>query len=86
MDAAPSDALALGAASLCWSGYASPHKLAEALSLVLPSAPLDARARGACVCRAWRAATAQPALWEELSFEGCVASVYDWPLACWQAN
>ena len=58
-----------------WSGYASPHKLAEALSLLLPLLPLDSRARTACVSRAWRAATTHPSLWEELSFERCAARV-----------
>ena len=77
MDAAPSDALQLSAASLCWGGYASPHELAEVLALVLPLLPLDSRARAACVCRAWRAATSHPALWEELSFERCTARVGD---------
>ena len=77
MDAAPLDALELSAPSLRWSGYASPHKLAEALSLILPLLPLDSRARAACVCRAWRAATSHPALWEELSFERCTARVGD---------
>ena len=77
MDAAPSDALELSTASLCWGGYASPHMVAEALSLILPLLPLDSRARAACVCRAWRAATSHPALWEELSFERCTARVGD---------
>ena len=81
MDAAPSDALELSTASLCWGGYASPHMVAEALSLILPLLPLDSRARAACVCRAWRAATSHPALWEELSFEGCAAPIDDATLA-----
>ena len=35
-----------------WSGHASLHELAQALSLLLPLLPLDDRARAACVCRA----------------------------------
>ena len=61
----------------CWSGQASPHRLAEALSVLLPLLPLEARARAACVCRAWRAATSHPALWEELSFERFALRVND---------
>ena len=64
-----------------WSGHASPHELAEALSLILPLLPLDARARAACVNPAWRVAAVHPALWEELSFEGCTARVDDATLA-----
>ena len=59
----------------------SPHKLAEVLSLLLPVVPLDARARAACVCRAWRAATSHPALWEELDFEHCAVHVTNATLA-----
>ena len=63
------------------SGHASPHEVAQALSLLLPLLPLDCRARAACVCRAWRAAAAHPALWEELSFERCAARVREETLA-----
>ena len=80
MDAAPHVAAELCATSR-WSGNASPHELAEALSLILPLLPLDARARAACVNPAWRAATAHPALWEELSFARCTARVDDATLA-----
>ena len=81
MDTAPLDAQELSEVSR-WSGHASsPHKLAEVLSLLLPLLPLDCRARAACVCRAWRAATAHPALWEELSFERCAARVDNATLA-----
>ena len=65
----------------CWSGQASPHQLAEALSLILPRLAPDSRARAACVSRAWRAATLHPALWEELRFERCAARVTDATLA-----
>ena len=54
MDAAPPAASELSAVSR-WSGHASPHELAQALSLLLPLLPQDCRARAACVCRAWRA-------------------------------
>ena len=74
MDAALSDMQELSDTS-CWGGHLSPHKLAEVLSLLLPVMPLDARARAACVCRAWRAATSHPALWEELDFEHCAVHV-----------
>ena len=53
----------------------------EALSLLLPLLPLDVRARAACVCRAWRTATSNPLLWEELSFKRCAARVCDATLA-----
>ena len=69
MDAVILDAQELSAAS---SDIALSH---EALLLLLPFLPLDCRARAACVCRAWRAATAHPALWEALSFECCTARV-----------
>ena len=59
-------------------GSALPH---EALVLMLPLLPLDARARAACVCRAWRAATAHSGLWEALSFERCAARVSNATLA-----
>ena len=68
-------------ATLSLSGNSAPHKLAEALSVILPLLPLDVRARAACVCRAWRAAAANPELWEELSFERCAARVSDETLA-----
>ena len=80
MDAVRPDAQELSAASR-WSGHASPHELAEALSLILPLLPLDARARAACVCRAWRTATSNPLLWEELRFAHCAAHVRDATLA-----
>ena len=51
------------------------------LLLLLPLLPLDARARAACVCRAWRAATAHSGLWEALSFERCAARVSNATLA-----
>ena len=60
-----------------WDGADSPHELALALSFVLPSLPPDARARAACVCRAWRTAAAAPALWEELQFEDCAVRIND---------
>ena len=68
------DAVVLGARELsaASSDIALSH---EALLLLLPLLPLDCRARAACVCRAWRAATAHPALWEALSFECCTARV-----------
>jgi hypothetical protein len=72
MDNNPPAALELSAASR-WGSCASPHELAEALSLLLARFPLDARARAACVCRAWRVAAAHPNLWAELSFKGCTA-------------
>ena len=80
MDTLSLDALELSEPS-CWGDGASSHKLAEALSLLLPLLPLDCRARAACVCRAWRAATAHPALWEELNFEHCAVRVYNATLA-----
>ena len=39
--------------------------------------PPDVRARAACVCRAWRAATAHPEMWEEPGFHRCVTLVND---------
>ena len=72
MDAAPPVAQELSVS--WWSGDASPHKLAEVLSLVLPLLPLDARARAARVCRAWRTAAAHPELWKELDFAGCATN------------
>ena len=80
MDATPPTGSELSAASR-WSGHASPHELAQVLSLLLPLLPLDCRARAACVSRAWRAAAAQPALWEELSFARCTARVDNAALA-----
>ena len=80
MDAVLPEAQELSAA-LRWGGHASPHELAQVLSLLLPLLPLDDRARAACVCRAWRAAAAHPALWKELSFERCAADVDDTTLA-----
>ena len=80
MDAVRPGAQELSAASR-WSGHTSPHELAEALSLILPLLPLDARARAACVCRAWRTATSNPLLWEELRFAHCAAHVRDATLA-----
>ena len=74
IDALRPDAQELSASSR-WSGHTAPHKLAEALSLLLPLPLLDTRARAACVCRAWRAAASHPALWEALSFERCVARI-----------
>ena len=65
----------------CWGGYANPHKLAEALSLVLQHLSPDSRASAACVSRAWRAATSHPLLWEELTFECCTARVDNATLA-----
>ena len=66
---------------LLWSGHASPHKLAEVLLLLLPLLPLECRARAARVCRAWRTATAHPALLEKLSFERCTARINSAALA-----
>ena len=43
----------------------------SALLLVLHGLPLDARACCACVCKAWRDAAHTPALWLDVSFEGC---------------
>ena len=80
MDAAPREAQALGAA-LSLGGNTAPHKVAEALLVLLLTLPLDVRARVACVCRAWRAAAAHPLLWEELSFDGCRALVGNATLA-----
>ena len=80
MDATQPEAPALVAA-LSLGGYTSPHRAAEALSVLLPLLALDDRARAACVCRAWRAAAAHPGLWEELSFTRCVARVNDATLA-----
>ena len=60
------------------SGDTFPH---EALVLVLQQLPLDARACAACVCPAWRAATAHPLLWQELSFERCAVHINDATLA-----
>ena len=54
------------------------------LSLLPPLLPQDSRARAACVCRAWRAATAHPVQWEELGFEHCAARVKDATLAGWR--
>ena len=51
------------------------------MDVVLPRLSLDSRARAACVCRAWREAAANPALWLELNFEGCTAQVNDKVLA-----
>ena len=76
MDAAPPTASELSEESR-WSGHTSPHKLAQALSLLLPLLPLDTRARAACVCRAWRAAAAPPVLWAELSFEHCAVCIHN---------
>ena len=76
MEAVPPDAQELIAA-LSLGGNTAPHKVAEALSVLLPRLPPDSRARAACVCRAWRAATAHPALWHELDFGGCAARVHD---------
>ena len=39
--------------------------------------PPDVRARAACVCRAWRAATAHPEMWEKPGFHRCVTPVND---------
>ena len=78
MDAAPPVA---SAAPSRFCGSHAPHELAEALALLLPLLPLDCRARAACVCRAWRAAAAHPALWEELNFERCTAGVDNAALA-----
>ena len=63
------------ARALCWGGDGCANEAAQALSLVLPLLPPDALACATCVCRAWRTATAHPALWEELSFERCTAQV-----------
>ena len=60
------------------SGDTFPH---EALVLVLQRLPLDARACAACVCPAWRAATAHPLLWQELSFERCAVHINNATLA-----
>ena len=78
MDVVPLDAQGLSAATR-WGGDTA--EVADLLSLILPLLPLDCRARAACVCRAWRAATAHPALWEELNFQRCYASVDDATLA-----
>ena len=80
MDAVEPFAQQLAAAS-SWDGHAHPDDVALVLSLLLPLLPLDARACAACVCRAWRAAAAAPALWTELSFERCAARVTDAVLA-----
>jgi hypothetical protein len=37
-----------------------------ALPLLSAWLPVDSRARACCVCRAWRAALAEPALWTRL--------------------
>ena len=58
------------------SGDTFPH---EAMPLILPLLPLDARARAACVCRAWRAAA--PRFWEELNLERCTAHIHDESIA-----
>ena len=80
MDADEAVAQQLTAAE-SWGGRTRPHDVAWVLSLLMPLLPLDARARAACVCRAWRVATAAPPLWEELSFERCAAGVSDAALA-----
>ena len=77
MEVVSLDAQKLSAA-LSESGSTFPH---EALPLLLPLLPLDARACAACVCRAWRAAILNPLLWKELSFERCAARVNDATLA-----
>ena len=51
------------------------------LFLVLPLLPPDDRARAACVCRAWRAAAAEPELLRELDFQGATSCVNDATLA-----
>ena len=45
---------------------ASHEALAVAVLHVAPVLPVDARARAACVCRAWRDFLADPALWQVL--------------------
>ena len=78
----PLPALAASRArALCWGGDGCANEVAQALSLILPLLPPDALACATCVCRAWRTATAHPALWEELSFERCTAQVNDAALA-----
>ena len=71
MATAPADAIPLSAAR---REVAFPN---EALPLLLPLLPLDARAAAACVSRPWRAAAAHPSLWKHLSFEGCAAQIND---------
>ena len=77
MDSTAPDAAEVSAAP-SEDGVELPH---EALSVMLPLLPLDARARAACVCRAWRAMLAHPRLREELSFERCTARVDNATLA-----
>ena len=77
MDAVPPGALELSAA-LRDGGDTFPH---EALAPFVMLLPPDLRARAACVCRAWRAATAHPTLREELDFRRCVAPINDATLA-----
>jgi len=54
----------------------------DVAQLVLPLLPPDARACVMCVRKAWfAAATGEPSLWAELSFERCAARVTDAALA-----
>ena len=55
---------------------ASHEALAVAVLHVAPVLPVDARARAACVCRAWRDFLADPALWQvlDLTLAGGVAA------------
>jgi len=48
---------------------------------VLRLLPQDVRARAACVCRVWRDAAADPALFATLCFFGCTATLSDEALA-----
>ena len=76
--AAPSNAAlpSVDAAPLC-----STERAHTALVQVLRLLPQDARARAACVCRAWRDAAADPALWLALRFDDCTAKLNDEELA-----
>ena len=81
MDAAHDDARAqLVAADVDESDRVS-RLVDDVAPFVLPLLSLDARARTACVRKAWRADASAPALWRELSFERCAVCVTDTKLA-----
>ena len=58
------------------SSWASPQAYAP-LVQVLRLLPLDARARAACVCRAWREAAADGELWKVLRFDDGFSALLD---------
>ena len=57
------------------------HELAIVLALVLPRLAPDARIKAACVCRSWRDASADPALWADYDCGACARAVDDERLA-----